>query len=210
MTGRTDVHDLEHDQAIEERRVSGRDWLWTTCAAPDRHRTEVDGLRLYRARLAAGLTVEELEDCLLSEGIDATPAQIRGWEHERREEPMPAAALLALPRLLGVVLVDLVQCWTCCRAAAPSGVLERRDHERVFDASLIVRQREELRVSRDDAAALAEITPRAAELIERSKAACVDINDVSAYMEALDLDDMKLECLFRRVPVSAANAQVRS
>lgn len=197
------LRDAQLDAAIREfdPRYPGDRYILTPCAAADEHATEFEGMRLYLRRLDAGISRAQLEDRLLDAGVRCSVDDVAAWE--RGERVPPGEALLALPRLVRAHLGDLVLCWTCLHAIRPSssstGAVEIR-----FDGAAIVRAREAFKISRDDAAALADVEPRVAELIERGKWGVVNVDEILRYADALDVEDDALEACFVRERHGAA------
>jgi hypothetical protein len=189
---------LEEHHAEHLKHTGGQSLHLIPCKDPDRHETLVEGMRIYLARVRAGLTREQLEDRLLDEGFLYAATDVATWEHGAEDDGIDGRVLNALPRLLGVRRADLVLCYSCSREAAPQHFtpIETDPHEPTFSGRRLVEARQALGLSLGVAAQLAEIEPRTAELIERGKARVVRIDELGRYMEAVGLHSTDLCSLF--------------
>lgn len=206
---RPDIRDATLDGYMAEHAAAhdGEPWVRVPCSAPDRHPVMVEGMRIYLARLDAGISRAQLEDRLLDEGCDVTVERIAKWEEGEDVEDLPAQVLLALPRILGVGRADLVWCAECIRAARPAlfaaslptaGAI----HEHLDGAKIAARRRE-FGLDREAIAVLAGVDVRTVELAERGKGRCVGVNDLFRIFEALDLEFVNLGEFMVEEPVGA-------
>jgi transcriptional regulator with XRE-family HTH domain len=193
--------DIEETLAEHQAGNEGERYWQVRCSDLATHGAIFDGTRLYCRRVELGLSRADVEDRLLDAGFDVTVDTIAAWERALDEtSPRGARAIsadvfLALPRILGGSLGDFVNCWTCNCAAHPERFPEgsptrtRIDPDGEFRgwAGKFVAARERLGLSREQAAVLAAITPRQAELLERAKG-CVSIDAALSYFEALGVE----------------------
>jgi transcriptional regulator with XRE-family HTH domain len=176
------IRDEELERACAES--AGARGELVPCVAPESHRCTPEGVRFYRARVAAGMTREALEDRLLDAGLRVDVPTIRAWEHgEADDEDVSAVALLALARVLRVSLGALLFCATCQHGAVAAD-------RHVLRGDTLAARREALGFSREDFATMTDLDVRTVELLERGKVRCVSIDDVLAVADALDVGDV--------------------
>jgi len=197
------VRDADLDATIADY-TSGT-YTRTPCADVDAHGVQVDGLRLYLARVDAGLTREQLEDRLLDAGVICTARDIAQWE--RDAAPLTVNALAEIMDILRVRLSAVVLCWTCIRGVRFD---ERttEHHAWVLDVAPLVARRRELGLSTYEVARRGKIRRRSVALLERGKAACVDVNELAQYLEVLRLEDEPIDRYFHRAAVAPASPSV--
>ena len=194
-----EIRDPEIEQALAES-AAQRDPLHELARSIEcgdlRHGLVLDPDRLYRARVARGVTRREVVDRLALDGIGATLGDVRRWE--RGIVTPPADALLALGQALGVTLGALTACWRCaCAAAAlpePHGTVDRLDAARVRAA------RQAAGLSVLGAAARAGVERRDAVAIERGRGGPVVFSVVSLYAKACGLTSQEQFALYTDEP----------